>query len=402
MFYRLIGEQIKEALRYFPVVMLTGARQVGKSTLAMQLIKNYITMDDVSVYSSVKEDALLFISSLNPPITIDEVQKSPEILLAIKQPVDKNRVNGHYLLTGSANIIAFKTIADTLAGRIAIFELMPLSMKEINSKTDSVLDILFNGSFLNYNYKSLPDSQIINTVLKGGYPEIQKIDSEYGRYLWFSSYISTYIERDIRIIGDLRHLDKFIKLYNILASRSANIIVKSELSKTVGIDVKTISNYLKLLELVYQIYILRPYQSNIGKRFVKSEKFFFTDTGVLSYLLNIKDEKTFLKSEYKGHIFETFVFAELLKSIKYGKEHTNIFYYCTKDKREIDFVVERNNSVIAIEVKFAKTVTKSDFKHIVNAFDNINNLEYGFVFYIGDKVIPFGKNMYAIPVSILW
>lgn len=402
MFSRIITEKVKEALKYFPAVMITGARQVGKSTLSMSLLENYITLDDVSVYSSIKEDAYLFVKSLNPPITIDEIQKIPEILLAIKQSIDEYRVNGQYILTGSANILSFKSISDTLAGRIAIFELMPLSLKEINNEKENIIDILFSEDFKNFKYKKISDNIVIETILMGGYPEIQKINSQYGRYLWFSSYISTYIERDIRIIGDLRHIDKFIKLFNVLASRSGNILNKTELSNSIDLDVKTVSNYLSLLELIYQTYMLKPYSTNFSKRFIKSGKLFFTDTGVLSHLLNIENKQDFLNSQYKGHIFETFVFSELLKSIKYSDKKTNFYYYRRTDKHEIDFILERNNKIIPIEVKFSKKITKNDFKHIKHAIETLKNIDYGFIFYMGDKLIPFGENLYAIPISILF
>jgi len=417
-FNRIILNQIEEALKYFPVVLLTGARQVGKSTLSAKLIENYITFDDINIYISATADPVMFIKTIKKPVVLDEIQKIPQIFETIKYDIDKNRINGSYLLTGSANVLTFKKTADTLAGRIALLELYPLSSKELSNKNENIIDILFDGKFSsNINNKikyqfinnnignqanEIKHNKIINQIIIGGYPEIQKIDSEKARRIWFSSYISTYIERDIRDIGELRNLDKFIKMYNILSSRSANILNKADISKDAGIDGKTLDNYLKLLEAVYQIYFLSPYSANINKRFIKSQKLFFTDSGVLSYLLGVSSEEDFANSHYKGAIFETFIFSELLKSAKYSNKLTKLFFYRTADKKEIDFIIERNQKIIAVEVKLSQTVTLKDFKNIIDLKNSSKNFKAGFVFYAGEDILPFGEDIFAIPVGLLF
>lgn len=415
-FNRIILSQVEEALKYFPVVLLTGARQVGKSTLSTKLIENYITFDDINIYISATADPIMFIKTIKKPVVLDEIQKIPQIFETIKYDIDKNRINGSYLLTGSANVLTFKKTADTLAGRIALLELYPLSSKELSNKNENIIDILFDGKFLNnsndkikYQFNNIGNqvdeikyNKIINQIIIGGYPEIQKIDSEKARHIWFSSYISTYIERDIRDIGELRNLDKFIKMYNILSSRSANILNKADISKDAGIDGKTLDNYLKLLEAVYQIYFLSPYSANINKRFVKSQKLFFTDSGVLSYLLGVSSEEDFVNSHYKGAIFETFIFSELLKSVKYSNKLTKLFFYRTTDKKEIDFIIERNQKIIAVEVKLSQTVTLKDFNNIIDLKNSSKNFKSGFVLYTGEDILPFGKDIFAIPVKILF
>jgi hypothetical protein len=397
-------------------VLLTGARQVGKSTLSAKLIENYITFDDINIYISATADPVTFIKTIKKPVVLDEIQKIPQIFETIKYDIDKNRINGSYLLTGSANVLTFKKTADTLAGRIALLELYPLSSKELSNKNENIIDILFDGKFLNnsndkikYKINNIENqvneikyNKIINQIIIGGYPEIQKIDSEKARHIWFSSYISTYIERDIRDIGELRNLDKFIKMYNILSSRSANILNKADISKDAGIDGKTLDNYLKLLEAVYQIYFLSPYSANINKRFIKSQKLFFTDSGVLSYLLGVSSEKDFANSHYKGAIFETFIFSELLKSVKYSNKLTKLFFYRTTDKKEIDFIIERNQKIIAVEVKLSQTITLQDFKHIIDLKNSSNNFKTGFVIYTGEDILPIGKDLFAIPVKLLF
>lgn len=273
MFPRILESHLKEAIKYFPVILVTGARRVGKSTLVMKLLDNYITFDDITIYLSAKADPASFVKSLERPVIIDEVQRVPELLLAIKQDVDINRKNGSYILTGSANILGFKNLADTLAGRLAILELFPLTCKEINGKTENILGILFNASF-GKRTLSIDENSLIERILIGGYPEVSNIDSSRGRYIWFSSYITTYIERDVRDIGELRNMDKFFRVLNLLASRSSGVLRKTDVAKSSGVDVKTLDNYLKLLKLMYVVHLLKPYSENIGKRFVKSEKVF--------------------------------------------------------------------------------------------------------------------------------
>ncbi|RJR14728.1 MAG: ATP-binding protein [Nitrospiraceae bacterium] len=399
---RIMKSLIEKALKYFPVVLLTGARQVGKSTLALDIFESYMTFDDITVYSSARSDPKTFINSLKKPVVIDEVQKMPEILDTIKMDVDRKRTNGSYLLTGSSNIMAYKNIADTLAGRIAVLELMPLSCREMASRNDNVLDALFSQKISGVRLPDIKHGNIIMHVINGGYPEILKIDDPKGRYLWFGSYISTYIERDIRAIGDLRHMDKFLRMFNMLASRSSQVLIKSDIARDAGIDSKTLDNYLKLLELTYQICLLKPYSRNINKRFVKSNKIFFTDSGIASYLLGISSSQQLMSSPYKGAVLETFVFAELLKAVKYAEQPAELFFYRTSDRKEIDFIIERGDSIAAVEVKFSQTVTKSDFRHIIDLQKSAGKLAAGYVFYMGEHILPFGENLYALPVRILF
>lgn len=404
-FKRILLSHIEEALKYFPAVLLTGARQVGKSTLSAKVIDNYITFDDINIYLSATTDPVTFVKNLKKPVVLDEIQKIPQIFETIKYDIDKNRINGSYLLTGSANVLGFKKTADTLAGRIALLELYPLSLKELSNKNENIIDILFTGSYQDYKNTEISGieyNKIINQAIIGGYPEIQKMDSEKARHIWFSSYISTYIERDVRDIGELRNLDKFIKMFNVLSSRSANILNKTDLSKDTGIDNKTLDNYLKLLESVYQIYFLSPYSANINKRFVKSQKMFFTDSGVLSYLLGIASKEDFDGSPYKGAVFETFIFSEFLKSAKYSITPTKLFFYRTTDKKEIDFIIERNQKIIAVEVKLSQTVSLSDFKHIIDLKKASKNFKSGFVIYCGEDILSFGEDLFAVPVKLLF
>ena len=401
MINRTILKDLQEALAVFPVVLLCGARQVGKSTLVLSLCEHYITLDDITQLDGARADPKRFIQDLPRPIVIDEIQKAPELLPAIKEEVDRKRKNGDFLLTGSANLLGYKKVTESLAGRMGVMELLPLSCREMANRADAnLVDDLFSAEWPN-NKTSQSSNLLLDSLLQGGYPELQKIHTQRGRNLWFSSYVSTYIERDVRDIGELRHIDRFIHLLNILAPRSATLLNKAELSRTAGIEQKTLTNYLSLLEMVFQIKRIQPYSTNLGKRFVKSPKLFFTDSGVLCHLLGLNSKETLRNSSHYGAILETFVFTELLKAVQYSESPTRLWHYRTSDQHEIDLLIERDGKVIPVEIKAAKTVRKKDFKHIEDLQSRNSTVKNGVIFYQGEQLVPFGKN-YAMPIPMLF
>ena len=401
MINRTILKDLQEALAVFPVVLLCGARQVGKSTLVLSLCEHYITLDDITQLDGARADPKRFIQDLPRPIVIDEIQKAPELLPAIKEEVDRKRKNGDFLLTGSANLLGYKKVTESLAGRMGVMELLPLSCREMANRADANLaDDLFSAEWPN-NKTPQSGNLLLDSLLQGGYPELQRIHTQRGRNLWFSSYVSTYIERDVRDIGELRHIDRFIHLLNILAPRSATLLNKAELSRTAGIEQKTLTNYLSLLEMVFQIKRIQPYSTNLGKRFVKSPKLFFTDSGVLCHLLGLNSKETLRNSSHYGAILETFVFTELLKAVQYSESPTRLWHYRTSDQHEIDLLIERDGKVIPVEIKAAKTVRKKDFKHIEDLQSRNSTVKNGVIFYQGEQLVPFGKN-YAMPILMLF
>jgi predicted AAA+ superfamily ATPase len=397
---RSIETILKTALKISPIVLLKGARQVGKSTLALELKYNYIVLDDVSTRINANEDPNRFIQTIQKPVTIDEIQKVPALLESMKLYIDKHRNNGDFLITGSANILDIKAAEDTLAGRIIEIDLYPLSIKERAGKADeNIVDRLFSR---NFEAEKIPVTKIITDILKGGYPDVQALESTLEKKLWFSSYVSTYIERDARDLGDFRDIDSFFRFVNIIAPRSTTLLNKSKIAKEVGVRVETCENYLVILEQTFQIYLLRPFFENIGKRFVKSPKVFLNDTGIMSYFLGIYNPKQFENSRYKGALVETFVFNELLKHIGFAIEDTKIYHYLTSDKKEIDFILERNDQIIAIEVKSSSKVGKDDFRHIMDFQKNSSKDVFGVVFYMGENVLHINDKCVALPFGYLY
>jgi len=404
---RTANSILQEALKISPVVLISGARQVGKSTLSLQLDMEYRVFDNLVDRESAINDPIGYISSLPKPVCLDEIQKVPQILEAIKLEIDKNRINGSYLLTGSANVLDMKKAKDSLAGRLIEIKLWPLSQKELNNKADeNIIDILFNEGVESIKLDKVSIDKIYTAIINGGYPEIQKIDSTRGKALWYDSYISTYVERDIRDIGQLRDISTFIRFFNILAPRSSKLLNKSDLANDSKISEATLNNYLSMLSMIYQISLLQPYSSNISKRFIKSPKIYMNDSGILCHIFNISTTKELISSNKKGEIVETFIFSELLKHISYSQTLPKLYHYRTNDKKEIDFIIEKSDKIFAIEVKSSQSIKMDDFKHIIDFQKKTKDKQViGIVLYLGDNIVPFSDQEYkrfAVPFSLFF
>jgi len=400
MIKRSIAPILEIALEISPIVLLSGARQVGKSTLSSTLFKNYATLDDIDLRVRAIENPKGLINRIKKPICIDEIQKAPNLLEVIKMDVDRDRINGSYLLTGSANLLDMKKTKDTLAGRIIELSLYPLSAKELNNKpTQNVVDMLFERDF---SCERVDSDVIEESIISGGYPEILKLDSELKRRLWFSSYISTYIERDARELGEIREINNFFKFFNVIAPRTATLLNKSKIAKATALKDSMVDNFLTILAQLYQVELVRPYSENIGKQFVKSPKLQMIDTGIACHLLRIKNSKTLDESHYKGQIYESFVFSELKKHISFAVDNTDIFHYHTSDKKEIDFILSRGEQMLAIEVKASHSVDKGDFKHIFDFQNSSKKDILGIVFYMGDRVLEIDERNFAVPFGMFF
>jgi len=406
MYIRSVEDILKEALSISPSVLLSGARQVGKSTLAITLNQNYRVFDNLSERASAINDPIGYIATLPKPITLDEIQKVPELLEGIKIAIDKKRLNGTFLLTGSANVLDMKRTKDTLAGRIIEIPMWTLSQKEMHNKpNENMIDILFSKGIDGLKTTFVEHHELFSAIVNGGYPEITKIESKRAKSLWFNAYISTYVERDIRDVGELRDISAFIRFYNIITPRSCGLVNKSDLAVDANLSEATINNYLTMLEMIYQIKLIQPYSANISKRFIKSPKLFMTDSGLFAHLLDVHTAEELNNSTHKGDIVETFVFAELLKHISYSQIQPKLYHYRTNDKKEIDFIVEKVNKIFAIEVKSSQNVKKDAFKHIIDFQKKSSKEIIGIVFYAGESILSFGDDehrRFALPLSLFF
>ena len=389
---------MKESLRYFPSVLLLGARRVGKSTIARRIIENYITFDDLSALEFARSDPEGFVRSIEKPVVLDEVQRVPEILLPIKRDIDENPQPGRYLLTGSANIALKRELSEALVGRTVIVEMYPLSAVELGGSPFNVVDALFEGN-LDAFHRGISGDALLEQIHRGFYPEVQFVPYSMVRQ-WFASYVSLYLERDVLELYQLRDLDGFRRLLKLVAHRSANLLRKSELAAESGLSIKTVNHYLNLLSMVFQVHLLPPFHSNVGTVVRKAPKVYITDSGLLSYLLGLSDWRELSESPYMGAVVETFVFTELLKHASLSGDE--IFFYRTSGGTEVDFIIRRGSTLVAVEVKATSTIRKRDAKGIKEFAKKHPEFRYGYVFYLGERVGSLGDNVFAIPIAGLF
>jgi len=389
---RITKKNIEYYLQLFPIVLISGARKVGKSTLAFELkIPTYVTLNDINIYEMAIDNPRDFIESLKKPVVIDEIQRLPQLLIFIKEYLDRSEKNGEFLLVGSANLKGFKDVFEPLSEKIAIVELYPFSLKEKKRKDENVIDI-FENDLDKLILRQYLHDDIAENIIDGGYPQVLKINSLKEKYLWFSSYIRTYIESDAKEFADIRNMDQFIKMYKLCMLRSSKPLNKNEIQKKLALDDKTFDNYFNVLEHTYQISKLQPYYNNNLEIVTKTPKIFATDTGVLSALLQNS-------SSFKDEIFRTFVYTELLKANAYSNKKVNIYYYKTSNGKEIDFILEFENRFIAIEVKAVNDVTKNDFKNMY-ILDKLKTFYKGIIIYNGNYLLKLDEKMYAVPIAI--
>ena len=404
MLHRNITADVQTYLAHFPSLLITGARQVGKSTLALSLgIDNYVTLDDIATYQSAKADPKGFILSLHTPVVIDEVQRVPEIFVAIKEQIDQDRTPGRFVLTGSSNLQGFKQVSDSLAGRIGIVDLYAFNLSEIIGRPVNFIDDVFAKKPFT---TTATVTDIAPYIIKGGFPEVQRIEHPKTRMLWFSSYIRSHVERDLLDMGNIRNLDSFMRLYLSLALRSANLLNKSDLANNCQIDTKTLDNYLSILKNTYQVALLKPWFTNAAKRLVKMPKVFMLDTGILCHLLKITSPAELHQSNNRGAVYETFVLSELVKANTYATQPVDLSFYRTSDGKEIDFVLDNGKGLVLLEVKAAHSVTPTDFRHIRHFIEqNPGRVVQGMVLYAGERALPFGEcdgvGLWAVPLGMM-
>jgi len=404
---RNISEKLEKTLKRSPVVLLTGARQTGKTTLVKQLCQHkgysYITFDDLRYLSAAQNDPISFISNLELPVILDEIQRVPELFLSIKKVVDENRKPGMFALTGSANPLLIPNLSDSLAGRMEILELFPFSQGEIVGKKETFIEDLFSKNFSKLKSDTNTRKTLCKRLITGGYPPVINRDIE-GMIAWFNSYLTTILQRDVQDLAKIEGLSQLPNLLRLIATRAGGLLNVSELSRSSGIPSSTLHRYLTLLQTLFMISFLQPWSINLGKRLVKSPKVYLIDSGILLHLLKTDEEKLFSDTHAFGKAIENFVVTELLKHASWSKIEVSVFCYRTQTGIEVDIVLEDNSgNVVGIEIKGSETVIYNDFKNL-QQFQSIVGKSFigGIVLYAGQEVIPFGNNLWAVPISSLW
>lgn len=406
---RHITSVIYEALSDTPVVFIRGARQVGKTTLVKSLAGQrysgqYFTLDNAGVFAAAESDPAGFVQGLEGPAIIDEVQKVPALFLAIKEAVDKDRRPGRFLLTGSSNILTSLEISDSLAGRMEAVTLWPLAQRELEGVEGSFIDLLFDKWSSGPDLKKQSRKEAYEKVLAGGYPEPVARLSEKRRSAWFDSYVSAVIERDVRDIANIQDVGAMLRLLKILAARSANLLNYSELARSLSLPQTTLKRYMGILESLFMIFELPAWSANLGKRLVKSPKIMFSDTGLSTNLLGFNLKRATEEPHVTGALLENFVVSELHKQLGWSDNRVTLYHFRESSGKEVDTVLEnRDGSVVGVEVKSALTVTASDFSGLKTMKASLKErFVRGVVIYLGDDIIPFGENLFAIPLSTLW
>ncbi len=409
MFARHLAAEIAVAFQDTPVVFLNGARQTGKSTLARELIvqgerARYLTLDDAAALSAARDDPTGFIAGFDGPVVLDEVQRAPNLFLAMKAAVDRSRKPGRFLLTGSADVLLLPRVADSLAGRMEIFTLWPLSQGELTDVNESFVDLLFLKSRPHPVRDEQDRRTLLARVLRGGYPVVQQRETEARRRAWFDSYITTILQRDIREISEIEDLTLLPRLLALLASRSCTLLNFADLSRSIAIPQTTLKRYFTLLETTFLVRLLNPWSVNIGKRIVKAPKVYLNDTGLMTHLLGLDHSRLQFDTAIVGPLLENFALMELRKQIAWSRTRPQIFHFRTHTGEEVDILLENAaGEIVGVEVKATASVGASDFKGLrVLAEAAGSRFRRGVVLYTGVETVPFAKNLHAMPISSLW
>jgi predicted AAA+ superfamily ATPase len=388
-----------------PVVLVNGPRQSGKTTLVRSLFgdeRPYFTLDDDTTLASAKTDPVGFVREIDTAI-LDEVQRAPELLRAIKAAVDYDRRPGRFLLSGSANILALPIISESLAGRMEVVTLLPLTQSELRGHRSNFLDRAFADD-ISAPARLVLGKDLVSLALTGGYPEMLARNDPRRRSTWAREYIRAIVERDVREIADVERLDQMPQLLRALAHHSGQLLNFAQLAGQVGLDDKTARRYIGLFENLFLVRRIEPWFRNPLKRLVKTPKLYFLDSGLLAALIGATSDRIARDRSLFGALLETFVVGEILRLATWSDVQLSLHHYRDKDQDEVDIVLEDEaGDMIGIEVKASATVTPTDFRGLRKIADATGRaFRAGWVLYDGDKILPFGERMAAVPLSCLW
>ena len=402
---RQLRKRVSESMLDTPVTLLVGPRQSGKTTLARQMAAaemRYLTLDDELTLLSAKADPTGLIRSLDRAV-IDEVQRAPALLLAIKKSVDEDRRPGRFLLTGSADLMALPTVADSLAGRMETLTLLPLSQSEMVGSDANWIDHAFSGRILNCAHPIL-DDQLIEQVLRGGFPEALTRTTVRRRKAWGTQYLDALIKRDLRDIASIDKLAQLPRFLRALAQTAGQMCNYTKLGGEVGLDGKTVAKYIGVFEQMYLLKRLDMWSRNHLNRIVKTPKLQFLDAGLLATVLDMQMAEVQKDKSRFGHVLETYVYGELLKHVQTANSDYRLMSYRDTDQVEVDFVVENTaGELICIEVKASATVSESDLKGLKKLASLAGDqFKMGVVLYNGEETLPLGSHLWAAPLSSLW
>lgn len=400
---RSLEPVLTRAIAEFPVVVLIGPRQSGKTTLLQHLFgaqRPLISLEPPDVRAAATSDPRGFLDFYAQPVVYDEIQYAPGLLPYIKEAVDAHRDQpGQFILTGSQNLLLMQQVTESLAGRAAVLKLLPLTQREIAGEPDRPLPWEANRPPSAVEAPAV--GELWQQIVRGFYPELVRSPQRDAR-LWQASYVQTYLERDVRNLRNIGDLTLFQTFLRSLATRSAGLLNLSDLARDVGIAVNTARDWLSILEASFQVFLLRPYFVNVGKRLVKAPKVYFTDTGLLCYLVGLREAEHAAAGPMGGAIFENLVVAELFKTSLHRGEEPTIYFWRTASGSEIDLIVEAQARLIPIEIK-ASATARPDMAREINTFrgDFGERAAPGYVIHPGKMALPLGDGAVAWPLAAL-
>ncbi|MEV0229536.1 ATP-binding protein [Nonomuraea sp. NPDC050786] len=398
-----------EALADTRVVVVNGARQVGKSTLAGLIVAQAgnarkLYLDDPAILAAAEEDPVAFVQH-DGLLMIDEIQRAPQLLLPIKHVVDQDPRPGRYLLTGSARLLGLRDLPDALPGRTETIELWPLSQGEIESAPDGFVDHVFaQGADVSMPPCTLRKRDYVDRALRGGYPEAIRRDPGRRRNRFFDSYITDLITRDVRQISDIERPAEMRRLLSVIAARMGGLAVVQAMAGDVGLPRMTLSRYLDLLELVFLIKRVPAWSSNLTRRAISTPKLIITDSGLGGRLIGMSPDRARDVTAPVGPLLENFAIGEVARQLTWANEPVQLFHYRDRDQVEVDMVLEHaSGEVVGIEIKAAETIRGDDFRGLRHLADRLGaRFRAGFVLYTGEQTLPFGDKLKALPMASLW
>ena len=409
---RNVESVVKDTLNDTPVTVIQGARQVGKSTLA-KIVSNglncrSVTLDSHPSLAAAKENPYEFVSQYpDGLLIIDEIQRCPELINAIKLSVDRNRKPGRFLITGSANLMSLKGTDESLAGRAETIVLEPFSIGEIKGKKEDFISLFINKGMTDIIQATEPltRAEYTELIVCGGYPDARN-RTEKRRKSYFKNYISRVLDHDANELSGLTHLDKLQNIYTLLAANPTQIYNRANVSRLVGIPESSMNGYIRLLDDLSLLHTIPAWGSNYSKRALSRPKIILSDTGLVTshcglsgdFLSNIENGNAL------GSILETFVATEIIKQQSWSDTDYTLFHYRDSDKKEVDLVIELyNGKIIALEIKASSSFSKSDFNNLKTLRDiSTDRFHAGILLYTGTEVQPFGENLFAAPISSIW
>lgn len=377
MITRSLITEAKETANDFKIVCVTGPRQSGKTTLCRQVFKDrpYISLEDPDVAIEAQNNGRKFLGRFKNGAVIDEIQRVPELFNYLQGIVDSKNQNNQFVLTGSNNFLMQEKISQSLAGRCGYIELLPFSLNELKNA-------------------KIKKRELNKIIVEGFYPAVVTKLSTPGR--WLDNYIKTYIERDVRMIRNVGNILLFEKFIKLCAGRAAQLLNVNNLATEVGVDNKTISGWLSVLQSSYIIFLLPPYFQNFNKRVIKSSKLYFYDTGILCNLLKINSPAALNKSSHYGALFENFVLAEMKKN-RFNKERSgNLYFFRDSTGNEVDVIIDQGEGLIPVEIKSAKKADKSSIKDL-KWFQKVFRQEGGILLYGGEKEADYPNEIKQLP-----